>query len=734
MEPSYIRVIVLLHAAFAGVFYFLNRQHPSRFARLIAWSWTIEAIRAAMLLPGVRDQGGWSAGWYDSADILCLFANWCLLAGCADLTGVRVRAWLAPVYFGVSVPLLVFDRFFFPGILSARFGVPMDRALFYGGFQNLVIMFVPVAVTRTVIVFWLVQTWRKTRLPGALIATIFCVPYAGFALAAPIQYYYAYYPEWTAVTWCARVLGFSIGLVMLRLNQQLDAVRKSESGLAAAQASAKLGSWEYTVATGASLWSAELFKLFDRDPALGPASFAELVPQVHVDDRPAFGRNFVQALTASRGHHAEYRLVRPDGRMQWMEVRNELVLDPEGQPERMAGTVQDITDKKQMEEQFLRAQRAENLGLLAAGIAHDFNNILTPILMVSPILRERVHDSSDRKFLTMIEKSAERGAALVRQILSFVHGTGGQRILVQPKHIVREVASMVSETFPRSIKHEQSIASSPWPVMANPTQLHQILLNLCVNARDAMPAGGTLCLRLKNCALDQAGAAAIPDGRAGNFVVLEVADTGLGIPPDILPRIWEPFFSTKGPEKGTGLGLATVRGIVGSHDGFCQVETKLAEGTTFRIYLPATETDLPAETGGNPPLFAPRGQGELVLIVDDEAHVRDFTSATLASHGYRVLVAGDGVEGLALFTSRANDVSLVVADWHMPRLGGEAFALAVRRLKPAQRLLVMSGLSSGGGGSTPVETGDAFLPKPFKPSALLAVVHRLLQPDPGLNS
>jgi signal transduction histidine kinase/CheY-like chemotaxis protein len=606
----------------------------------------------------------------------------------------------------------------------------VERAAFEAVLQNLIVMFVPVAVTRTVIVFWLLSVWRTTRLSGALIATVFCLPYAAFALVAPVQYYYDFHPEWVAIVWCGRVLGFSIGLVVLQLNQQFAALQKSESGLAAAQASAKLGSWEYTTATGISVWSAELHRLFDRDPTPGPPSFGEVLPRVHPDDRAMFARHFVRELPSSHGYRLEFRLVRPDGSVRWIEARNERARAPAGEPEHLTGTMQDVTEKKQLEEQFLRAQRVENLGLLAAGIAHDFNNILTPVLMVAPMLRERMTESADRKFLTTIEKNAERGAALVRQILAFVHGTGGRRHLVQAKHVVVELASMISETFPRTIKLEQSIATHPWPVIANPTQLHQVLLNFCVNARDAMPQGGTVGLRLSNCTLDPA-AAGLPEGRAGDFLLLEVSDTGPGIPPEILPHIWEPFFTTKEPEKGTGLGLATVRGIVGSHGGFCTVETKAGSGTTFRVYLPAAETDLPAESGSSHP-FIPRGQGELVLIVDDEANVREFIRATLANHGYRVLVAGDGQEGLVLFASREPDIALVITDWHMPHVGGEAFVAGIRRLKPAQRLLVIGGLTSGGG-STPGEKGDAFLPKPFKPSALLAAVHQLLSAGPAAN-
>jgi signal transduction histidine kinase/CheY-like chemotaxis protein len=731
MDVPYLRLIVMLHAAFGGVFLFLNRQDRSRFTLLLAWSWAIEAVRASINLPGVHDLGGVPSLWFSLSEYLCLFANFCLLAGCADLVGVRLPRWLAPAYFGVSIPLLVFGRLLLPTILAGGFGLAPDRAAFLGVFHNLVVMFVPVAVTRLVVLSWLAKSWRTSQLPGALVAALFCIPYAGFALSAPIQFYFTYNPEWIALLWCVRVLGFSIGLVMLMFSRQLAALQRSESGLAAAQASAKLGSWEYSVSTGTLLWSAELFRILNRDPAAGPPSFADVLPLVHPEDRASFQRHFVLALAISQGHRGEYRLACPDGSIRRLEVRNEATPGTAPDAGRLTGTMQDVTEQKQLEEKFLRAQRMENLGLLAAGIAHDFNNILTPVLMVAPMLRERMPAGADQKYLTTIEQSAERGAALVRQILSFVHGTGGRRVLVQSKHIMRDLAAMITETFPRSIKLEENIAGRAWPVVADPTQLHQVVLNLCVNARDAMPGGGTLRLRLANCTLDSAAAGAIPGGRAGDFVLIEVGDTGCGIAPEALPHIWEPFFTSKQPDKGTGLGLATVRGIVGTHEGFCSVETKVNAGTTFRVYLPAAETELPLEIeqSATP---VPRGRGELVLVVDDEVNVREFTCATLANHGYRVLAARDGEEGLALCASRGGDISAVVADWHMPRLGGEGLVAALARLRPVPRILIISGLSSsgGGGGTPPTERGDAFLQKPFKPFALLAAIHRLLQAGP----
>ncbi|HEY0864121.1 MAG TPA: response regulator [Lacunisphaera sp.] len=396
----------------------------------------------------------------------------------------------------------------------------------------------------------------------------------------------------------------------------------------------------------------------------------------------------------------------------------------------LIGVGTDITEKKKLQEQFLRAQRLEGIGMLAAGIAHDLNNVLTPILMAGPMLRVRATDPLDQRLLQTLENSAERGAALVRQILAFAHGTTGEPRLMQVKHLARDIVEMIEETFPKSIKLEQHFPADTWPIRANPTQIHQVLLNLCVNARDAMPRGGTLRLRTSNHRLDDIQALAIPGARAGNFVRIEVEDSGTGIPPEMLKHVWEPFFTTKEAGKGTGLGLSTVRGIAEAHQGFVELETVVGRGTTLRISLPAAEADAPADHRIAPPLL-PRGDGQLLLLVDDEATNRDVTHATLARYGYRVLAAGSGTEAVSLFIPRSDEIRLLITDLHMPNLDGASLTRILQRIKPGLKVLAISGLTSGPAGSEtekPEQFANDYLPKPFKPETLLLKVHRLLQP------
>lgn len=411
-----------------------------------------------------------------------------------------------------------------------------------------------------------------------------------------------------------------------------------------------------------------------------------------------------------------------------VESRQTLVLDESGQPKARLSINCDVTDRKRLEEQFLRAQRMENIGLLAAGIAHDLNNVLAPMVMSAPMLRKWVTDKAGLQMIELLEKSAERGSGLVRQILTFAQGASSEQRTVHMKTVIRDIAALIAGSFPKTIRFEQNIPADLWPVKASPIQIHQVLLNLCVNARDAMPQGGTLLVCAENCRLDVAASHMIEGGFAGSFVVLHVQDTGPGIPKDVLERMWEPFFTTKSSDKGTGLGLSTVRGIVKSHGGFIEVRTRPGEGTAFRVYLTAEESAVPEVPVAVAP--APQKPGDLILIVEDSADIRDMTAAMLMRQGYRVLLAADGAEAVNLFTQRGHEIKVVVTDLRMPNLDGAALARVLYRINPAVRMLVVSGVPPGGTPSTtpwPDNFAADFLAKPFRPEALLKKVRELIQ-------
>jgi PAS domain S-box-containing protein len=447
---------------------------------------------------------------------------------------------------------------------------------------------------------------------------------------------------------------------------------------------------------------------------------ADLVPQ---EQRAFFQERLDRALL---GHSSptfeEESLVRFDGTTVHVESVG-IPITFAGKPA-VQVLFHDLTERMKLEEQFHQAQRLESIGMLAAGIAHDLNNVLAPILLAAPMLRDSALAAADKGLLTDIEKSAVRGAGLVRQILGFAHGVGGEEQIVQLKHLLHDIVSILSRTVSKSIEIQLRVPADLWPVKVNPTQVHQVILNLCVNARDAMPDGGTLRLSAENCTLDAATAAKLEAGaRPGRWVVLQVQDTGTGIPPEVLARMWEPFYTTKPSDKGTGLGLSTVRGIVEGHSGFVTVQTIVGRGTTFRAYLPPAEGILaPAAVTSQ----APRGNGELVLVVDDDALVRVTTTTLLTRHGYRVLVAGDGAEALVLFKARKGEIALVITDLDMPHVAGPALAEMARKMKPDIPILAISGVQPGKGSRAPSNFADGFLLKPFTHEVMLSMVQSVL--------
>ncbi|MDB6165512.1 MAG: hypothetical protein JWQ83_652 [Lacunisphaera sp.] len=334
-----------------------------------------------------------------------------------------------------------------------------------------------------------------------------------------------------------------------------------------------------------TLWNDGAARLYGIRPAEAVGRFShEIFPHHDLSQVHA-----ARAATLETGEwHRELGITTRDGRNIIIDLRVTLVRDEAGQPSARLSIATDVTEKKKLEEQFSRIQRVESLGMLAAGIAHDFNNVLAPVSMVASLLRVRLSDPGDVRMLDILQKSAERGAGLVRQIVGFARGASGELALVQVRHLLREVGEVIQVSFPKCIVLEEHVPGDLWPIQANPSQIHQILLNLTVNARDAMlPQGGRLRLGAENLLLDERAAGEIEGAHAGAFLVLEVGDTGTGMAADVLARIWEPFFTTKGEAKGSGLGLSTVRGIAAAHGGFVTVATTVGQGTTFRVFLPA---------------------------------------------------------------------------------------------------------------------------------------------------
>ncbi|HEY0943843.1 MAG TPA: PAS domain S-box protein [Opitutaceae bacterium] len=409
--------------------------------------------------------------------------------------------------------------------------------------------------------------------------------------------------------------------------------------------------------------------------------------------------------------------------------------DAHGEITHFVAIKQDISERKKLEQQFARTQRLESVGLLASGIAHDLNNIFSPILLSIDLLNEKYPTADARKTLEMIACAGRRGAAIVRQVLTFARGIGGERVPVQPKYVIRELEHILRETLPREIEIRLNLAAELSPVIGDATQLHQVLLNLAINARDAMPGGGQLTLAARQVQLDEIRLLHdMSHLKAGRYVALIVADTGTGIPPEVMEHMFEPFFTTKPRGKGTGLGLSTVYGIVRSHGGTVEVNSQLGRGSEFVVLLPAAPKDASVADAA-PPTSSPfDGDSRRVLVVDDEESIRLITLHVLQRHGFVVEVAADGVEASERFHANPTRYDAVITDLMMPRRGGRDLIREIRRFTPTLPIIATSGLSDDNAQQADDEALIALgvttlLRKPYTEAELIAALRNELAPD-----
>jgi two-component system, cell cycle sensor histidine kinase and response regulator CckA len=402
------------------------------------------------------------------------------------------------------------------------------------------------------------------------------------------------------------------------------------------------------------------------------------------------------------------------------------LVDAAGKIDGMVITVEDITEKKKLETQFLRSQRMESVGTLAGGIAHDLNNVLAPLLISVQLMRFKLADADGRKLLDTMEANVLRGAKLIKQVLAFGRGVQGERIPIPPARVVQEVEQIVRETFPKSVALQTHSPAGLWTVTGDATQLHQVLLNLSLNARDAMPDGGQIAITMENVTLDETYARRNPEAKPGPYVVLTVTDTGTGIPREIQNKIFEPFFTTKAPSQGTGLGLSTCFSIIRSHGGFMTCHSELGHGSAFKVYLPANTSPFQAENLPAEPSPLPCGQDELVLIVDDEAAIRTIAGKTLECFGYRVLTARNGEEAVSIYRERQHEISVVITDMAMPVMDGLAAIIALKNINPQVKIIGTSGLDPQNGTPNANHREVAcFIPKPYTTEALLQALHKV---------
>ncbi|MGV3773538.1 MAG: PAS domain S-box protein [Verrucomicrobiales bacterium] len=455
-----------------------------------------------------------------------------------------------------------------------------------------------------------------------------------------------------------------------------------------------------------------------------PRAWMELI---HQEDRPKVEEQWNACIA---GHcsrfEVEYRVVSANNSVRWIQNNSTPIRNEQGDIVRIGGIFKDITEQKLVEAHRLRTQRLESIGTLAGGVAHDLNNALAPILMATDLLRNQYPGAN--ALIDILESSAKRGAEMVRQLLTFAKGAEGSKILIQPTHLFREIEQIIKRTFPKNIQLIHHFKPNLHTVLGDPTQFHQVLLNLCVNARDAMPHGGSMTLEAENIFIDATYASTISDAKPGDYVVWRVKDTGCGMTKEVLEKIFDPFFSTKGPDKGTGLGLSTVMGIVKAHNGFLQVYSSPNQGSTFSVYLPAQTTDASSAIHAEIIESEFMGNGETVLIVDDEPSVRQILCQVLTSINLNVISANDGPEGIIEIAQNREKVAIVITDVHMPDMDGFSFVKTARRMIPHAAILVSSGRIEDHEVAEFKALGVAgILEKPFTQERLIHILSPYLQ-------
>lgn len=424
----------------------------------------------------------------------------------------------------------------------------------------------------------------------------------------------------------------------------------------------------------------------------------------------------------------DLRQVTKDGEELILESRWTLVREHNGSPSSVLVINTDVTERKRLESHFLRAQRMESIGTLVGGIAHDLGNLLVPILLGVKVLSSRYgDDEKTMRTLEMIRRSAQRGSDMVKQVLAFARGVEGERVPLKIDRIVQEVEKITTETFPSSIDVDIRMDDDLPPVIGDATQIQQIIMNLCVNARDAMPDGGRLQLDGQVVVLGEQEIRANPDVEPGRYVRIQVKDTGTGIPPKVLDKVFEPFFTTKPSGKGTGLGLSSVYSIVKSHGGFVDVDSEPGDGTTFRCYLPAAHEDRSAEAvHSDEHVTLADGNGELILLVDDEAFILDSAAQTLKESGFDVMTAEDGRQAIELFSKHGDVIDAVITDLMMPDVDGFETIRTIRAKSKEVPIIAASGMAVDRRQEALDAGAGTFISKPFTAEKLLAALHTVL--------
>ncbi len=539
--------------------------------------------------------------------------------------------------------------------------------------------------------------------------------------------------KWSKITFRGRPAALIIAHDITERKRAAEALEKSEASLAAAQRIAHVGSWELDlknlddIFSNEVRWSDETFRIFGFTPRQVPVSNDLFFRMVHADDRARVSSAVVEALKKREPYDLEHRIILPNGEERYVRAQGEFVFDADRNPIQMRGIIMDITERRQLGEQLRQSQKMEAIGQLAGGVAHDFNNILTVIHgHASLLLVDKGISPNATRSAQQIAQAAERAAGLTRQLLTF-----SRRQVMQPKRLdlnqlVSNMTRMLGRILGEDITLQLKYWTEPAYIKADASMIEQVLLNLVVNARDAMPKGGQLAIRITTAKADPNYRQYQPESRAEDFICLTVTDSGCGIDPETLRRIFEPFFTTKEVGKGTGLGLATVYGIVNQHQGWIEVDSEVGRGSTFRVFLPVAGDAAPAENGKGPQ--PARGGHETILVVEDEFAVRELVCSVLEGQGYNILSAETGVKALDVWEEHKKKIDLLLTDLVMPdRLNGRELAEKLRAERPKLKVIFTSGYTADVVGKDFVsQQGLHYLQKPYDPQKLAAAVRNCL--------
>ena len=523
-----------------------------------------------------------------------------------------------------------------------------------------------------------------------------------------------------------RLIGAMLDISARKETEQ--ALKDSEERLRMALDGGQIGTWDWDLRTNRVRWGGHASRVFDLTPPAFGSTYEEFLQLVHADDRPGVVDAVTHAMELSLPFDVEFRSRgRGTSEIRWVASQAQVFCDDRGRPARMLGIVQDITERKRLESQFLQAQKMEGIGRLAGGVAHDFNNLLTAILGYIEMANHKLpQENPAHEYFHSIRHAAERSAALTRQLLAFARRQITEPRVVDLNDLIRQMHDLLRRVIGEDIELRTITRPDLGAVRLDPAQFEQVLMNLVINARDAMPDGGVLSIETANVDLDEHYARQHQAVMPGPYVMLAVSDTGIGMTEEVSSHLFEPFFTTKPPGKGTGLGLATCYGIIKQNGGHIWVYSEYGRGSTFKIFLPRTAAAVASEAPAELPDVTLTGH-ETVLVVEDEPLVRAITVETLETLGYKVLQAGSGDEALAVAHEHDEPIDVLVTDVVMPGMGGPALSARLHRERPTLRVLYVSGYTDDAiVHHGVVEPGVQFLQKPFALATLARRIRELL--------